>query len=92
MREAQRNATQHVNSAASKGHSLRITEANSMSGAGEEGTSDAYAAALWTADLAFEFASAGVKSLALHWGSGGLPGGNVPGGGGVPVYAGKPFR
>lgn len=89
MREAQRNASLHVKSAAAHGHALRITEANSISGAGEAGTSDAYAAALWTTDLAFEFAAAGVKSMEFHWGVGGLPDPTAVGGSGVPVYAGK---
>eukprot|EP00878_Enallax_costatus_P031675 GHUV01034652.1.p1 GENE.GHUV01034652.1~~GHUV01034652.1.p1 ORF type:complete len:159 (-),score=11.46 GHUV01034652.1:17-493(-) len=88
VREASRNATIHVNAAAARGHSLRITEANSMSGAGKDGVSDAYAAALWTADQAFEFAYAGVKSVSVHWGVGGLPDPKFEGGGGVPAYAG----
>lgn len=69
---------------------VRITEANSLSGAGEEGTSDAYAAALWTADMAFELAATGVQSLHFHWGHGGLPGNTTEDG--VPVYAGESSR
>jgi hypothetical protein len=65
---------------------VRITEANSLSGAGEEGTSDAYAAALWTVDISFEFAAVGIQSLHFHFGHGGLPGDSVEAG--VPVYAG----
>lgn len=66
---------------------VRITEANSLSGAGEQGTSDAYAAALWTVDISFEFAAVGIQSLHFHFGHGGLPGSSVEAG--VPVYAGK---
>jgi hypothetical protein len=65
---------------------VRITEANSLSGAGEEGTSDAYAAALWTVDISFEFAAVGIQSLHFHFGHGGLPGNSVEAG--VPVYSG----
>jgi hypothetical protein len=65
---------------------VRISEANSLSGAGEEGTSDAYAAALWTVDISFEFAAVGIQSLHFHFGHGGLPGNSVEAG--VPVYAG----
>jgi hypothetical protein len=66
---------------------VRITEANSLSGAGEEGTSDAYAAALWTVDISFEFAAVGIQSLHFHFGHGGLPGNSVEAG--VPVYSGR---
>jgi hypothetical protein len=81
-----RNATLHVQTAARYGQKLRITEANSLSGAGEEGTSDTFAAALWTADMSFEFVAAGVHSLHYHWGHGGTP--EVGALGGAPVYAG----
>ncbi|KAF6257825.1 hypothetical protein COO60DRAFT_1701631 [Scenedesmus sp. NREL 46B-D3] len=86
VREATRNATLHVKAAAAYGQKVRITEANSLSGAGEQGTSDAYAAALWTVDTAFEFAAAGIQSLHFHFGHGGLPGDSVEAG--VPVYSG----
>uniref|UniRef100_A0A383WPH3 Glycoside hydrolase family 79 protein n=1 Tax=Tetradesmus obliquus TaxID=3088 RepID=A0A383WPH3_TETOB len=86
VREASRNATLHVKTAAAYGQKVRITEANSLSGAGEEGTSDAYAAALWTVDISFEFAAVGIQSLHFHFGHGGLPGNSVEAG--VPVYAG----
>ncbi|WIA36716.1 hypothetical protein OEZ86_007990 [Tetradesmus obliquus] len=86
VREASRNATLHVKTAAAYGQKVRITEANSLSGAGEEGTSDAYAAALWTVDISFEFAAVGIQSLHFHFGHGGLPGSSVEAG--VPVYAG----
>ena len=54
---------------------LRITEANSISDAGLHGVSDVFASALWTTDLAFEFAAAGAASVHLHWGIGGGPDG-----------------
>jgi hypothetical protein len=66
---------------------VRITEANSLSGAGEEGTSDSYAAALWTVDISFEFAAVSIQSLHFHFGHGGLPGNSVEAG--VPVYSGE---
>ena len=37
----------------------RVTEGNNMNRGGTEGVSDSFAAALWTADWAFELAAAG---------------------------------
>ena len=54
---------------------VRLTEVNSISGGGLDGTSNVFAAALWTADLAFEYAKAGVESISMHWGVGGGPDG-----------------
>jgi hypothetical protein len=76
MREAVRNISRILSATKSlggAGSTLRITEANSISGGGVGGASDMFAAALWTADLAFEFARAGAASLSLHWGDGGRP-------------------
>ena len=54
---------------------MRLTEVNSISGGGLDGASNVFAAALWTADLAFEYAKAGVQSISMHWGVGGMPDG-----------------
>ena len=48
---------------------VRVTEASSSSGGGLSGASDVVAAALWTADFAFEYAAAGVQGINLHWGT-----------------------
>jgi len=45
---------------------LRITECNSISGGGNAGVSDVYAAALWSLDTALEMASAGVAGIDFH--------------------------
>jgi len=44
----------------------RIGEMNSILCAGEPGISDAFEAALWTADVLFEYAAAGVVGVNLH--------------------------
>lgn len=49
--------------------SLRITESNSISGGGNVGVSDVYAAALWSLDTALEMAAAGVAGIDFHQGS-----------------------
>jgi hypothetical protein len=49
---------------------LRITECNSISGGGNVGVSDVYAAALWSLDTALEMAAAGVAGVDFHQGSG----------------------
>jgi hypothetical protein len=48
---------------------LRITESNSISGGGNVGVSDVYAAALWSLDTALEMAAAGVAGIDFHQGS-----------------------
>ena len=53
-----------------------------VAGSGLSGTSGTFAAALWTADVAFEFLAAGVTGVNFHWSFGGLPGG------GAAPYAG----
>ena len=45
---------------------LRITECNSISGGGNVGVSDVYAAALWSLDTALEMAAAGVAGIDFH--------------------------
>lgn len=52
------------------------------------GTSDSFAAALWTMDISFEFAQAGVESLHFHWGKGGAPLAEQNITGGAPDYTG----
>jgi hypothetical protein len=37
------------------------------------GTSDSFAAAVWTADLSFEFAAAGATGIHFHWSFGSTP-------------------
>ncbi|KAI8468038.1 MAG: glycoside hydrolase superfamily [Monoraphidium minutum] len=53
---------------------VRITEANSMFHCGAANMSDTFAAALWSADFAFEMAAAGATGLNLHWATAGQPG------------------
>ena len=48
---------------------LRITESNSISGGGNVGVSNVYAAALWSLDTALEMAAAGVAGIDFHQGS-----------------------
>jgi hypothetical protein len=57
--------------AAAAGLRLRVSEANSAVGGGRAGLSNVFAAALWTADAAFEFAAAGAAGINMHWGVGG---------------------
>lgn len=52
--------------ASRQGVPLRITECNSISGGGNAGVSDVYAAALWTLDTALEMAAAGVAGIDFH--------------------------
>jgi hypothetical protein len=58
MREAVQDYSQLTNDWA-PGLPIRMTEGNSKSKGGLAGISDAFAAALWTADFAFELAAAG---------------------------------
>lgn len=51
---------------------VRVSEANSIAGGGRKGVSNVFAAALWTAQVAFEFALAGAVGVNFHWGDGGL--------------------
>lgn len=51
---------------------MRVSEANSVPGGGRGGVSNVFAAALWTAQIAFEFARAGASGVNFHWGNGGL--------------------
>jgi hypothetical protein len=53
-----------------QGLGLRITEAGTFYGGGINNVSNSYAAALWTADWAFEMAAAGAAGVNLHWSSG----------------------
>lgn len=55
------------------GLGLRITETNSATDGGKEGLSEVFGAALWTADVALEFARAGATGVHMHWGFGGDP-------------------
>lgn len=52
------------------GSQLRISETNSMTGGGRPGVSETFGAALWTLDMLFESAAAGVSGVNLHceWG------------------------
>lgn len=45
---------------------LRISESNSISGGGNAGVSDVYAATLWTLDTMLEMAAAGVAGIDFH--------------------------
>jgi hypothetical protein len=56
MREA---ADDYAALARDAGLPVRMTEGNTKSKGGLAGISDAFAAALWTADFAFELAAAG---------------------------------
>jgi hypothetical protein len=51
---------------------VRVSEINSVPGGGRGGVSNVFAAALWTAQISFEFAAAGAVGLNFHWGNGGL--------------------
>jgi hypothetical protein len=51
---------------------VRVSEINSVPGGGRGGVSNVFAAALWTAQIAFEFAAAGAAGVNFHWGNGGL--------------------
>ncbi|GBF99210.1 hypothetical protein Rsub_12469 [Raphidocelis subcapitata] len=51
---------------------VRVSEANSIAGGGRTGVSNVFAAALWSAQIAFEFALAGASGINFHWGNGGL--------------------
>ena len=55
--------------AARVGARPRLTEANTCYRGGKPGVSDAYASALWAADLALELMAAGYEGLHLHGGS-----------------------
>jgi hypothetical protein len=48
------------------GYSYRMGELNSISCGGADGVSNAYVAALWGADVAFQLASAGLDGLNFH--------------------------
>lgn len=61
----------------SQGIPVRMTEGNSKSHGGIKGISDAFAAAMWTADWAFEMAALGAPGVALHWRIGGSPDGKA---------------
>jgi hypothetical protein len=56
---------------ASESSRVRITEAGSVSGGGKSGVSNVFAAAIWTAEVAFRFAAAGVVGINFHWGNAG---------------------
>jgi IPT/TIG domain len=62
--------------AASQAHqnndTFRVNEMNSVTGGGQPGTSDSFAAALWSIDIMFEFAAAGVDGVNFHGSNGGL--------------------
>jgi len=49
------------------GLGLRITETNSANNGGHSGLSEVFGAALWTADVTFEFARAGATGVHMHW-------------------------
>lgn len=51
---------------------VRVSEVNSIAGGGRGGVSNVFAAALWTAQVAFEFANAGASGVNFHWGNAGL--------------------
>lgn len=51
---------------------VRVSEINSVAGGGRGGVSNVFAAALWTAQIAFEFAQAGASGVNFHWGNAGL--------------------
>lgn len=55
------------------GYGLRIAETNSAINGGRKGLSEVFGAALWTADVALEFARAGALGVHMHWGVGGDP-------------------
>jgi hypothetical protein len=63
--------TQFVGAARAAGLPLRITESNTVSNGGQGALSNTMAAALWTAEVAFEFAKAGASGVHFHWGNGG---------------------
>jgi len=76
-----------------RGLQYSVSEGNSFYNGGAVGISNTYAAALWTADYAFETSKAGVESVQLHWGDGGRPGtcnnGVYGGGYGFPPYGAR---
>jgi len=67
---AQKVAT-FVNQAKQYGTLLSMSEFNSVSCGGASGVSNSFASALWGADVLFNMASVGVRSVHLHTGSGG---------------------
>jgi hypothetical protein len=54
-------------------YALRVSETNSLYGAGRAGLSETMAGALWCADALFAFAQAGASGFHFHWGFGGVP-------------------
>jgi hypothetical protein len=70
--------TQFVGAARAAGLPLRITESNTVSNGGQGALSNTMAAALWTAEVAFEFAKAGASGVHFHWGNGGALDNNSP--------------
>jgi hypothetical protein len=67
---------------------VRISESGSVPGGGRGGVSNVFAAALWTAQIAFEFAQTGASGINFHWGNGGLF--SAPGA--EPAYIGVTTR
>lgn len=58
-----------VNQAKKYGHSLLLSEMNSVSCGGTDGVSNTFASALWGTDAMFNLASVGVKGVNFHSGS-----------------------
>jgi hypothetical protein len=56
----------HVRDAHGAGLTYRMAEMNTASCAGIDGVSNVYASALWTADIAFQFAAIGMDGLNFH--------------------------
>jgi hypothetical protein len=56
----------HVAAARAAGVDFRVAELNSVACGGASGVSNVYAAALWSADVAFELASIGAVGLNFH--------------------------
>jgi len=77
-----------VNGIQEKESRVRISETNSIAGGGKAGVSNVFAAALWSAQIAFEFARAGASGINFHWGNGGLF--SAPGA--EPAYIGVSTR
>ena len=67
---------------------VRVSELNSVAGGGRGGVSNVFAAALWTAEISFEFATAGASGVNFHWGNAGLF--SAPGA--EPAYIGVSTR